>query len=125
MKQMTVSQGRELSTQTNMDVVSNNGCTPAVMLEDWRQYSVILNLFGVKKEDIFIDVNSKKRELGVYTGKKTRTANNASFWIFGVPRDGMLNQISVKYKSGGLQVTIPRTSFLFRQTQITETRVVA
>lgn len=99
-------------------------CSP-VILERRNEYSVVLNLLGIDERDIVIDVNEAKREFGIYAGQKSRTKKNASFWVFGVPRDALLGEISVKCQGGGIQVTVPKTpaikwpTFIFDQKLVT------
>lgn len=81
---------------------------PMMISQDETRYSVVLNLFGVDRKDIFVDVNTRKHEFGVYAAKTTESSKSASFWIFGVPHDGSLQDMRVRYKGGGLQITVPR-----------------
>jgi HSP20 family molecular chaperone IbpA len=81
---------------------------PAFLVKNKSQYSVILNLFGIDKNEIFIDVDSGKHEFGIYIGNSTNNCKKASFWIFGVPQDGSIENLEVNYKGGGLEITVPR-----------------
>ncbi len=76
--------------------------------ENDGEYSVVLNLLGYDPEDIFVDIDKRNNEVGIYAKKKPHSALSVSFWIFGVPSDGQVERTAMRFKGGGLEITIPR-----------------
>jgi hypothetical protein len=96
---------------TNQVIVASESNLPVALMEDKDKYSMVVNIFSLQKPQIFIDVDNKKHEVGIYAGKSTAEKKSASFWIFGVPKDGLLEKMKIMYKGGGLQITVPRMAW--------------
>ena len=96
-------------TTKNINLLTKRaGETPFTMSENENSYSLFLIVSGIDKKDIFLDVNNNKNEVSVYIAKKNQYRHEATFWVFAVPLDGMLNQIKMQYRQSGVEITIPK-----------------
>jgi HSP20 family molecular chaperone IbpA len=84
-------------------------------LEDRSKYSIVLNLLGIEEKDIGIRVNAQKREIAVMAKRETYASKQGSFWIFGVPSEGLLSAITARFEDGVLEICIPRDTHLLRR----------
>src|SRR4051812_44502418 len=87
----------------------NTQCSPHAFLENRKRYSIILNLLGIDQKNIYVDVNASKHEVAV-------RQRRGRFWIFAVPNLGQLQLVSVRYKSGVLEISIPKMGRKIPQT---------
>ena len=85
-----------------------NSALPFMTFEDDREYSIVLNILGYNPKDIFIDANKSSHELGVYVGKQGAFARSVSFLVFEIPADGEVDRVAMKFKGGGLEITVPK-----------------
>lgn len=82
---------------------------PYILRKKASFYSVVFNLFGVDRRDISIDVDEDKREIKVMACKRDINYQKGYYWVFGVPRDAFLEEASVKFGNGVLEIVIPRS----------------
>lgn len=83
-----------------------------VTIQNGKVYSTVLNLLGINKENIHIEVDAKNHEFGVYATKKDYARERGFYWIFSVPMDALLERMRIKYKGGGLEIRIPKQAAL-------------
>jgi len=115
---------RELERKlyNNLPVVENNAIstfTPAVNTrEDEKAYYIEVDLPGVKKEDINIDLNDKvltisgerkfKKEVKQESYYKIETAFGKFERSFSIPEDADIENIEAKSENGVLEIIIPK-----------------
>lgn len=83
---------------------------PHAMLEDEGSYSVIFNMLGIDQKGIGIDVNFGKREVTVLARRESKNFRHGFYWVFGVPSDALLGEMTSQFKNGVLEIVIPKVS---------------
>lgn len=111
LQQVSITNSVALVSNTH---VAGDEVASYVTFEDVQKYSVVLNLLGINQKDIFIDIDKSNNEVGIYAGKDGYNARSVKYWIFNVPADGDIGQVSMKYKGGALEITIPKVSVRFK-----------
>lgn len=80
-------------------------------LDRSTDYSIVFNFLDVSQENIGIDVNVIQREITVYAKKINEYARKGFFWTFGIPVDAQMADTMAQYKSGILEIKIPKNTF--------------
>ena len=106
---MIVSKNLKKSNQVPFPIVSTACANPPhELMETASSYSIIFNLLGIDQKDIGIDINEQKREVSVLARKDGSYMKKGFYWIFGVPQVAALGAISTRYRSGVLEIVIPK-----------------
>jgi HSP20 family molecular chaperone IbpA len=101
---------KSLATMQNSSVEFFGGENPPhALMEDTSCYSIVLNMFGIDQKDIGIKIDRVKCELAVLARKKTHSSKRGFFWVFGVPSETAMEQVTGRYKGGVLEIVIPKT----------------
>ena len=87
---------------------------PHALVESRSCYSVVFNMLGVEQKGIGIDVNLEKREVTVLARKERENLREGCFWVFGVPTDASLGQMTANFKAGVLEIAFPKNSIEMR-----------
>ena len=83
---------------------------PHQLMETLSSYSIFFNLLGIDQKDIGVDINEQKREVAVLARKGGSYMKQGFYWVFGIPSVAALNAISIRYRSGVLEIIIPKQS---------------
>jgi HSP20 family molecular chaperone IbpA len=83
---------------------------PHTLIERGSSYSIVFNMLGVEQNGVGIDINPGKREVTVLARRERENFRNGFFWIFGVPRDALLAEMTARFKTGVLEIVIPKIS---------------
>jgi hypothetical protein len=67
-----------------------------------------MNFLGIDVNDLGVRVNLSKREIVVLARKESRNMKRGFFWVFGVPPEGLLEAMTTQFKSGVLEIVIPK-----------------
>ena len=84
---------------------------PHTLIESKSCYSIVFNMLGISRQGIGIDLDVEKREITVLARKDRENIKGGFYWIFGVPTDALMSEMTARYKGGALEIVFPKHSF--------------
>lgn len=115
MNHQMASQAKTISSSIEKSLnlmTKKTALAPFVLSENEKGYNLFLILPGIARKNVFVDVDKNKNEISVYVTKKDQHRHDAAFWVFTVPKDGLLNRLTTGYGLSGLEISIPKISAL-------------